>query len=100
MKKKNTASSISIILIADRQMWYVCVGLQLLSSKPTILPNIKLIKYMYMISFMGKMRKMYFHSPVSTTLITERQIWYVCVGRQLLSIIIYPISQKSMIITE
>ena len=38
VKKKDTASPISIILITDGQIWYVCVGLHLFSWYPPLLP--------------------------------------------------------------
>ena len=79
MKKKDTPSPISTILITNRQICYVCVGLQLLSSKPAILPTIRLIwlpwqPYIWLIN--GGNEEKVSASAISTIVITEIQNWY------------------------
>ena len=88
VKKNDIPYPISIILITNRHIWYVCIGLQTHLIKTAILHNIQLIglpwqPYIRLI-LMEKMRKTVFpHS--STILITEGQMWHVCVGLQLSS---------------
>ena len=56
-----------------------------------ILPNTMYVANMvamatvYRVNFMGEMRTNISPSPISTILITESQIWCVCVGLNLLS---------------
>ena len=70
VRKKDTPSPISTILITGRQ---IC---QLLSSKlPSILPNIwqKMVAMvsLYRVNLMGKMKKNVYPSPISTIMIIE-----------------------------
>ena len=88
LKKKDTLSLISTILSTDRHIWYVCVSLHLLSSK--LLFYLIFGEYgchtwqSYMVLILrGKWGQMYLPSPICTVLITESQIFYVCVGLHL-----------------
>ena len=50
--------------------------------------NLVAMATMYIINVVNKLQKVKkkdLPSPISTTLITDRQIWYVCVGLHLLS---------------
>ena len=85
VKKKDNSSPISIILITDRQIGYVFVGLQPTSSNchfTKYLTNLVVMATIYMVNWMGKMMKNVIPSSISTILITESKIFrMVCMCR-------------------
>ena len=59
---KGPMPTISLLLIIDRQIWYVCVGLLIMVNFMTTMKRSEEIGHPYLIS---------------TVLIADRHIWYV-----------------------